>query len=176
MFRPTAYKLYDEESPDYGLAQSMMEEAMQFVSPKILWWRYDHITSESKASAMDKLYGENSKGDKFLNPIEVFGWVENNPILQELTRLGLEENEEINLFCDTTDLTSRLGREPQSGDILRISYIKHGQPDRHVFYKVANNPNPRHLFDFRYMNYQINAEKTDMGNVPALVKNYFNLA
>ncbi len=175
MFRPQQFKLYDPQNPEYEIAQSIIDETMRYVSPQILWWRYDHIETSKQASSIDKLYGENSKGEKFLKPIEIFGYVELNPILQELTRLGLEETEEINLFTDSADIVDRLGREPQGGDILRISYIQSDKKERNIFYKVSSY-NPRHPFQWRYMQYQINCEKTDMSNIPSIVKNYFNLS
>lgn len=172
--RPDELKLFDSTNPEYELANSFVDESNEIVSPLILFFCADITATKSEMDNVDITYGETKQKIKYLPPKKILGNVEINPIIQELTSLGLAQIEALNLIVGIPNILSTLGQEPKEGDIFRISYVEQGKPLRDVFYTVSNVI-PVNLFNFQYLNYIINGQQTRMTDVPTEVKNYLNL-
>lgn len=171
MFRPQTTKIYDPENPEYQLASHYSQELFITVSPKILYWKLNHTLTNTNRDEVDDLYGESSQKSIYEKPVQIYAKEEINPIIQELTKLGLEQKDEIILFTNIIDIHSRLGSPPKSGDIFRISYVVPGAPDMHKFYIVNRAiPDTATMYNFCFINYLIYGENTAMENVPEEIK------
>lgn len=172
--RPSELKLFDSMSPEYELANSFVQESIEIVSPPILYFCTNLPATKETLDNVDIVYGETKNKITFLPPKKIVANPQLNPILEELTSLGLAQLEELNLVVSIPYIIQALGQEPKGGDVFRISYMENGRPFRDVFYMV-NNAIPVNLFNFQYLNYTINAQQTQMTDVPSTVKNYLNL-
>lgn len=172
--RPYELKLFDALNPEYELANSYVDEINEIGSPLILYFSMNDPETKSSMDNVDLIYGETKQRIKYFPPKRINAIPEINPVLEELTSLGLSQIEEINFSVGIPYILSTLGQEPKGGDILRISYVEQGKPLRDVFYTVVNVL-PSNLFNFQYLNYTIHAEQTRMADVPTEVKNYLNL-
>jgi len=183
-------KIFEPQNPEYQLVDSLTAENFEAFSPKMLIWVLDLTQTEKNRDEIDRVYGENSSIDRtkgigrnvFDGPIEFFGHVEVNEIIQELLRAGLEQLEDVEIFVNISDFAKRLGGlSPKAGDIIRVSYILNPAVEnkgiatfRHIFYEIANIT-PVDLYNFRYVNFHIHAEQTNMSNVPDAIKFYDNI-
>lgn len=190
MFRPTNVKIFEPTNPEYNLVHSINSELNEAVSPKLMVWMIDLADAAANQDEIDNVYGENSAIDKTKNisknikydgPYEFFGNVQVNEIIQEMSRLGVEQVEEIDIFVDLMDFTTRMkGSQPKPGDIIRISYIEMEDKAtnqthyRHVFYEIGTIL-PCDLYNFKYINLHIYAEQASLGNVPKTIINYDEL-
>lgn len=173
MYRPDPkFKIYDPTiSTEYDLANSFSAEAMKFVSPKIIYWRLDKDATDADQSDDEDIYNEKIGETIFKDPLEIFGYIEVNPIIQEITRLGIEQLEELNIFVNLQEVVKILGEKPKGGDIMRISYFREQTQDKNTFYKVGTSFEAD-LYNFQYMHYVINAEQTNMSDVPKHICEY----
>lgn len=172
--RPEELKLFEPTNPEYELANSFVEEAIEIVSPLILYFATDLASTLPTMDNVDNILGETKQKIKFFAPKKIFADPEINPILAELTAMGLSQIEELNLVVSIPQIISILGAEPKAGDVFRISYVEQGKPLRDVFYTIMNVI-PANMFNFQYLNYVLHGQQTRMVDVPSDVKNYLNL-
>lgn len=178
MFRPQNVKTFEPKNPEYLLADSLTAEMIEATSPYVLWWSFGRIETEAKQDEMDHIYGEASSQDgKFVysaKPNKVHLRTEMNPILKELTRLGVEQIESITIYCNIAQFIYENNSNPKSGDVFRISYIESEQKFRNMYYTVSVVV-PVDLFDFKYLNWQLYCEQQPMDQIPDYIKNYVSL-
>jgi hypothetical protein len=174
MFRPSDVKTFSPYNPEYLLASSMDAEMIEYSSPKILWWSFDKTETIADMDELDKIYGESHLGqDIFKAPKQVNAALEINPIMMELTRLGVEQIEEIILFANQDDFLLQNEENPKSGDILRVSYIVNEDKYRNVFY-VVGSVIPVDLFNLKYLNWRILGQQTNMSQASQAIRDYMN--
>jgi hypothetical protein len=175
MFRPTSVNVFEPLSPEYSLASSIDAEYISYATPKIMWWSFDKTDTMSNMTELDKIYGESHVGkDVFYEPNIVEAHLEINPIMMELMRLGVEQIEEVILFANTDQFyIKNASRDPKSGDIFRVSYIVNEDKYRNVFYTVGSVI-PVDLFNFKYLNWRILGQQTNLSNASQQIKDYMN--
>jgi hypothetical protein len=174
MFRVNKMKVFEPKNPEYALADAITSEIVEIISPKILWWSLDRTATQATRDELDEVYGEKSSDDSkyvYTGPKEVFCYVEFNPILWELSRLGVEQLEMINIFTNIGDFINRNGSHPKPGDLLRISYTRSETDFRNIFYEVSV-VFPIDLIDFHHMNWQMYVEQTDLNTVEQRIKDF----
>ena len=104
-------------------------------------------------------------------PIRVFMYAEISPIIQELSRIGISELNEINLITNLTDINEKLGRSPSSGDLISIYFFKKDKKVSQRFYTIVSaSGSDLHLY--RYIHLILNCEQTNMANIPSHIYNY----
>jgi hypothetical protein len=169
----TSLDLYDPLNNEYEIVDQTGADHIKINSPYILWWKIDQVGTKDNNDELSNLYNE-SDMMSFLNissPVRVYAFVEYSPIINELTKIGLVQVKEINFISNITDIFEKLGREPKPGDVFRVSQMTTDGKDDSTFYTVVSvSPIDLHLF--RYTNYLINAEATNMYNIPSEIKNY----
>ena len=180
MFRPQKVKTFDPLSPEYALVDSLTSEMIDAITPYVLWWSLLRNDTQQKRDELDTIYGEaSSKDGKHVfvtTPTKVSLRLEINPVIKELTRLGIEQIHAIDIYCNIADFLNKNNIPPQPGDVFRISYINEQGQDifRNIFY-TASVIVPVDLFNLRYINWQIYAEQTPMDVVPDYIKNFQTL-
>ncbi len=175
--RPNNIKVFEPKNPEYALCSSLTSEFIEAQSPYTIWWSVDSTKSEASQDELDKIYGEKSSGDrliKFKKPNRIYLSLEINPIMVELTRLGVEQIEEITAVINIDDFRNRNFEDPKPGDVFRISYVVSEQQYRNVFYTVSTLV-PFDIFNTKYINWHLYAEQTPMNEVPDSIKNYMEL-
>lgn len=173
--RSKTLKLFDPKNPEYMLAASVIQEQMEIASPHILWFTKNQELTDSKLTEIDMAYGEESSSKKFFKPpVQVHGFLDVNPMIIELSKLGYNNLREINLIMNQMDLMEKLGDLPKEGDVFRITFLRPGTTDENIFYSVATVL-PTDQFNHMYLNLMIGAEQTDLADVHEEVKSYFNM-
>jgi len=175
MYRPIAAKIYEPDNTEHELVDAMTSELFEKFSHEIKWWNINRTASQANLDNLDQLYGE--EGDDkliFTGPYNVYGRIEVNPILKELSRLGHLEIREIDFYVNIAAMYNYLEEyTPHEGDIFRITYLGlDPQIDRKFFFYVVSNIIEVDMYNTRYVNYQIAAEQTILNNVPDIIKNY----
>ena len=80
--------------------------------------------------------------------------------------------EEVELYFGIAAMDLYLkGKKPQSGDVLRISYIINETERKYTFYDVSNIT-PVDIFNFHYLNWHVHAQQTQMHDIPDVIKLY----
>lgn len=169
--RPTSIRVYDPESPEILTFNSIDQEFIKHKSPLILYWKYNYAQTKLNTDELGKLYGEAEESSYDIEPITIYAIAEKSPILQELSRYGLTQIEEINFICNIVDIKERLGRDPEAEDLIRLSYLNKDQKHTHVFYKIASAVPVDDVLDY-HVNYLINAEQVAMENTPDHVRQW----
>lgn len=171
MYHPKpSVKLYDPKNPEYEVVNLITQEAFENVSPHILYWPLDYYKTNLMRDSVDEVYGEVEKKEVYLKPFPIVGYVEVSPIIAELSKLGLNTNEEINLFVNIQDIVNRIGDLPKAGDIFKIHYIQRNVPDRTLIYRVSTI-SETDMYNWSHINIAINAEQINIEQVPANIKN-----
>ena len=171
----TSLDLYDPLNSEHDLVDQTSSDHVKINSPYILYWKIDQETTKSNNDDLSNLYGETDMATflNISNPVRVYAYIEYSPIITELTKLGLTQVKEINFIANITDITEKLGRDPQPGDVFRVSGITIDGVKDNTFYTVVSISSiDLHLF--RYLHYLINAETTNMSNVPSEIRNFIN--
>lgn len=177
IYRPTKPNLFSPCNPEYALCDALVAEQYTINSPEILWWSLlrDGATGAAARDELDAVYGEKSSGDHklaYAGPFDFRGFIDISPIVQELTRLGLQQINEIELYANIAATDVYLGgRLPKGGDVFRVTWIVTETERYYVWYKVAN-VTPVDPYNFRYINWHINAEQTNLWDVPESISNY----
>ncbi len=149
------------------LIHSIAQEDIERQSPIIHWFKINRTESILNMDEVDRLYGENANTVYHVEPTQVFAIVEKSPIITELQRMGFSQIEEINFVCNIPQTLKILGREPTEGDLFRISYFGflEGEKNIHRFYKVSSVV-PSDMILGHYTNFLVNAEQTNLNDVP----------
>jgi hypothetical protein len=166
-------KMYDPTNHEMWLGDEISKEHINVYSPPILWWKMSETTFLN-SDELDKLYGESQSiiYQNVDNPIEVIGYIESSPIMEELGRMGLSEVKDFNFLTNISDIVERLQEEPKPGDLFAIGNLIRQNKMDYTFYMVASViESDFHLW--RYVHYLINAKQTNLSNVPEKIKNYF---
>jgi len=174
MWRPNGkINIFDPTNPEYTLVDAMTAEKFENYSWEIVYWSFNIETTAPTLDALDQTYGEASDvQNKYDGPFEAYGTIEVNPILQELTKLGHQQIEEINFYCNISAMDNYLqGRIPKQGDIIRVSWIKTDSTRRFVFYGIGN-VTPVDPYNARYTNWLMHCEQTNMNEIPEEIKNF----
>jgi len=180
MYKPVRVnkpKVFEPLSPEYALASLTDSEFIEASSPYVLWWSVDRTATKSSQDELDDVYGEKGSGDRkviFKNPNRVYIMYELNPILIEMTRLGIQQIEEITLLINMDKFLEDNFINPQSGDVFRISYRMSEQKYRNVFYEVSSVV-PVDLFNFQYLNWHLFASQTTKDYLTDTMKNFMDL-
>lgn len=172
--RKTGIQVFEPTNPEYSLIDAMTTEVFENYSSEIKWWIFSRTETDENRDELDKAYGEASRGvaEVFSGPYDVSGTLEVNPILQELTRLGAEQIEEIDFYTNIAAMQVYLkGENPKQGDIFRVTWIQTNTDRRFIFYRVAN-VTPVDIYNMRYTNWLINAEQELLSNVPENIRTY----
>jgi len=172
----TSLDLYDPINAEHDLVDQTSSDHIKINSPYILYWKIDQVTTKRNNDDLSNLYGETDMAT-FLNvsqPVRVYAYIEYSPIINELTKLGLTQVKEINFISNITDIVERLDREPQPGDVFRVSSMEIDGSKNNTFYTVVSlSTIDQHLF--RYMHYLINAETTNLKNIPKEIRDFNNI-
>lgn len=174
MFRPTGAKTFEPKNPEYALASSIDGDLIEAISPLIVYWSFDRDATGASRDELDQVYGEKSSGDAlhyFKDPNRVYMFVEINPIIIELTRLGIEQIEEITAVVNVDNFIKHNNIAPRPGDVFRVSYVVDAQNYRNVFYTVSSVV-PFDVFNMKYLNWHLYAEQTPMQEVDQKIKDY----
>lgn len=166
-------KMYDPTNHELWLGDELSKEHINVYSPPILWWKMSEST-HTNSDELDKLYGETQSivYQNIEDPIEVIGYFEISPIIEELGRMGLSEIKDFNLLVNISDIIERLGEEPKGGDLFAVGNMTKQNIMDYTFYMVASVVETDfHLW--RYVHYLISAQQTNLSNVPEKIKNYF---
>lgn len=167
-------KMYDPTNHELWLGDEISKEHINVYSPHILWWKMSESTFDNN-DELDKIYGESQSiiYENTEKPVEVIGYLEISPIIEELGRMGLSEIKDFNLLVNISDIIERLGREPKPGDLFAVGNMIQQNLMDYTFYMVASYVETDfHLW--RYVHYLVNAQQTNLSNVPEKIKNYFN--
>lgn len=174
----TTIRAYDDSNIQEHITREMMNrEWVEYVSPKIEWWCIDFVNTKKDANELQNLYGETDNaeyanvGKNPAEPIEVFALVEKSPVVEELTRLGIADLQEVMFTCSRADIELKLGQPPKAGDLFRISQFRLDRKHDSVFYKVASVL-PCDFDLHRYLNYLINGEQTAMEEAPKYIRDW----
>lgn len=194
MYRPMSPNMWEPNNPEHSLVDAMTEEVHMLESPEIIYWRLkkeEEIDAENEYTnegseyeydgyldELDKEYGEKSSGEGKLlyhKPIVVYGKIDIEPILNELSRMGLTTINQIDFYMNIAHCHERLERPPIGGDVFRVTYFirdnKGDLKNKYIYYEVSN-VNEVDLYNYQYINYQIWAEQTNMMNVEDSVKQF----
>jgi len=174
MFRPKRIKVFEPTNPEYSLIDSMTSEVFENYSPEIAWWSLNRTETEANRDELSEVYGESKPSSKmFDGPFPVAGAFEINPIIQELTRLGLEQIEEVDFYCNIAAMQEYTeGRDPKGGDVFRVTWLETNSERRFVFYNVSN-VTPVDIYNYRHINWLVNAEQTTLHDVPDEIKEFY---
>lgn len=179
MFRRSdKIRVFDPDNPEYALASSMSSEFIEAISPLTLWWSVDRIATEAVRDDLDKIYSEKSSGTRkmiFKPPNRVYLSHEQNPVLVELSRLGIETLQELTLVVNIDAfMVDNKGIEPGMGDYCRISNLQSPEKYLNWVYQISTVV-PFDWFNSRYMSYHIYCEQTPLNDAPDAIKNYIDM-
>lgn len=192
MYRPHKPLGFEPANPEHSLVDAFTYEIHSLEGPEIVYWKVkthtevDTARQEADPNAssylddLDQTYGEKSSDIgklEFYDPVKISGKLDSSPILHELLRLGLITKHEIDLYINIAHATDTLDGPPRMGDVFRITYMirdKNGDLQEYLVYYKVSTINPVDLYNYQYINYQINAEQTDMADVPASILEYYN--
>ena len=111
------YKSIDnEEANDFFVIDSFSQEYIRRSAPKIEIYLADKENTE-----VDSVYREGNKGIIYAEPVRVNGIIIQNPIIQELTKFGIQEDNDVTFKFNYTEMFDQLGREIQVGDWIRVT-------------------------------------------------------
>lgn len=191
MFRPFKPLGFEPLNPELSLIDQFTTEMHKLESAEVIYWSRkptDVVDAErtiadpdadSYLDDLDEVYGEKSSDTgkhEFYDPVQVYGKLDINPIIQELTRMGLSQIEEIDFYMNIAHAQDVLDGPPKMGDVFRITFLirdKDGENQEHLVYYTVGTINPVDLYNYHYVNYQINAEQTSLQNCPTEIQNYY---
>lgn len=164
--------IWDPLNYEHWLSDQESIDHIKINSPYILYWKIDQEGTEMHNDELSNLYQESDQL-VFYNrkPIRVYMYAEISPVIQELSRIGISELNEINLITNITDIEEKLGRSPISGDLLSIYFFEKEKKFSKRFYTiVSSSSSDLHLY--RYLHYVVNCEQTNLSNIPKHIYDY----
>jgi hypothetical protein len=173
-YHPTNIDLdiWDPLNYEHWLADQESIDHIKINSPYILYWKIDSEGTEMNNDELSNLYQESDQL-VFYNqkPIRVYMYSEISPVIQELSRIGISELNEINLIANITDINEKIGRFPISGDLLSIYFFQKDRKFSKRFYTVvSSSSSDLHLY--RYLHIILNCEQTNLANIPKRIYDY----
>lgn len=172
MWRPKHLKVFEPHQPEYSLIDAMTQEVFENYSSEVYYWIFNRVATAEHQDELDVAYGEASRGtaEVYSGPFKVAAALQINPIIQELTKLGAQQIQEVDIYCNIAAMQDYLeGETPKIGDIMRVTWIESDNSRRYVFYHIAN-VTPVDIYNYRYTNWWINAEQTLLSNVPDIIR------
>lgn len=171
------FEMFDRNLADYDVMASADDELIDIASPPLKIYFFDPQASfDGKVSGIDELYNEvdminedklrqlykegfNGEwdddmvrdGEKFKWPVETKGYYQEPTWTQELSRLGIEEPEELAITFNYQRMLSDLGREIRIGDIVRTF--------RNKVYRVMNAYVSDEHIAWKYFHFYVIARK-----------------
>lgn len=176
-------RMYERDLNDFDVLNSFDSELIEIASPPIKWYEFDvRKTLEGKFSGIDELYGEaeiineeklqdlykqgfdgefdptlTREGEEFKPYKIVYGYYQEPTWTQELTRLGIDEPEELAITFNYQKLLSDAGKEIMIGDVV--------QTFRGKVYRVLDAYVADEVVSWNYIHYNIIARKIDPDNI-----------
>lgn len=173
-------KIYNPDSVEYSTLDAIISEQYVAFSYDLYLFSFNLEATKENMDSMDDIYGENEMDDedesfenKYAGPMRFHALTEKNPILMELSRLGLEQVEELDIYANISDFTNKTRVAPKEGDYILISYLKK-KVKENKFYKIGNVV-PADEFNGRFMNYHIFSEQTASAELPDEIQEYSKL-
>lgn len=165
--------LWDPLNYEYDLINQESIEHIKIYSPYILYWKINQTETKFQNDDLSNLYQETDQivYSNVSFPIRIYAFIEYSPIINELNRLGLSQIKEINFITNITDFNTKIGRGPLPGDIFRLSDIKMDGSKENLFYTMVSSSTIDY-HNFRYVHYLLNAEQTNMYNIPSEIRNF----
>lgn len=165
---PTA-EGFSNISKDFYTYDALALGQMERAGIRIVVYKLDRVRTE-----VDSLLGEARGNEYYKKGIVVNGTVELNPIIMELAKWGIDENMELNVRFNLTQLYQRLGRPVLAGDLVSV-YLTSNRltqatlnADRHNrdwearhtrILTKANTSIPDRLFNYNYLELMCNVQK-----------------
>jgi len=173
-YHPTNIDLdvWDPLNYEHWLVDQQSIDHIKINSPYILYWKIDQESTEMHNDELSNLYRESDQL-VFYNkkPIRVYMHAEISPVVQELSRIGISELNDINLITNKTDIVEKLGRFPINGDLISIYFFEKDKKASQRFYTLVSiSSADLHLY--RYLHFIMNCEQTNLANIPSHVYNY----
>lgn len=166
-----ALRLYDPNNPEHYLIDSVSSEWNRVVSPRFFWWKLNTVQTDTERDEIDELYQETTVTHYEAEPRIVYAYVEKSPIIEELSRAGLTDVDELVVTFNITDIENILEEAPKSGDMFTIAEFRIDEKSENVFYRVASVV-PSDIVNWRYTNYTIMAELTALETVPETIRKF----
>ena len=157
---------------DFYTIDKINQEYMQRASSRIIVARLDREETE-----VDPVLGEASGHEYFKKGIAIYGIYELNPIIQELSKFGISEDEDIIIKFNYTHLIERLGRPLTPGDMMAVYLTSNRLTEAQLaadqkgkdyyvrqirkIYRV-NTAVPKDLFLYNYLTIECNCTKTNL--------------
>lgn len=171
------FRVYDRYIPDYDTLNSFDEELLEIASPPIKVFPFNILkTVEDKISPIDDLYNEPDimdeatimdlyhqgfnedftpdmvrDGEIFDPYVVVPGYYQEVEWVQELSRLGIEEPQELAITFNYQAMVSKLGKEIKIGDVL--------QTFRGKIFRVMDAYVADEIIGWKYIHYHVIAKK-----------------
>jgi hypothetical protein len=166
------YNVYDPLNHEHWLVDQTDADHIKTNSPYILYWKVDYNATELQNDELSNLYQESNQLVFYdSEPARVYMYADIAPIINELTRLGENTIKEGTFFCNKTDIFSILDRLPSSGDLFCVYYFNIDRTHSKTFYTIASvSDSDLHLY--RYLHLVINAEQTNLSNIPKDIFDY----
>lgn len=157
---------YDPLNYEHWLVDQTDADHINSYSPYILYWKIDYNATELQNDELSNLYQESNQLVYYdSEPIRVYMYADIAPIIHELTRIGESVIKEGTFFCNKTDIEEKLQRLPSSGDLFCVYYFNIDKTHSKTFYTIASvSDSDLHLY--RYLHLVINAEQTNLSNIP----------
>lgn len=110
--------LFDPLNPDIGLFNMVDEEQIRLSGSKINYFKF--VVSKE----YDDVYMEQRNKPILTTPVLVYGHYDPRPIEQQLGQFGIELTSDQIFTFNKSYITKKLGRAPQSGDVLQPAFQK----------------------------------------------------
>ena len=164
----TPFNLYK----DFYTYDKLNQEYMERASSRIIVAKLDREQTD-----VDAIIGEPTGNEIFKKGVVVYGVYELNPIIQELSKFGISEDEDIILKFNYTHCIERIGRPVAVGDIIAVYLTSARMTEAQLaadqlgkdfyvrqirkLYRV-NTSIPKSMFLYNYLEIECNCTKTNM--------------
>lgn len=171
------FRIYDRRIADYDIMNSFDEEIIEIASPPIKVFSFNLLkTVEDMGNPIDDLYNEANvineealmslyeqgfngeftpdlvrDGEQFDPYKEVPGYYQEVEWVQELSRLGIEEPQELAITFNYNTMLSKLGKEIKIGDVI--------QTFRGKIFRVMDAYVADEIVGWKYIHYHVIAKK-----------------
>jgi hypothetical protein len=171
------FSMYDRNTPDYAMFNVWDSEIIEIASPPLYVYQFDLTASiKGKLSAIDPVYNEVDvfdeaemeslyrkgfsgnmdpniirDGEQFKVPIETKGYYQEAIWTQELSRIGIDEPEELSITLNYHSMLADLRREIGIGDVIRTF--------RNKVYRVMDAYIADETVGWNYIHFHVVAKK-----------------
>ena len=171
------FRFYDQNMNDTNILNSFDDELISIASPPIKVYSFNlSKTFDGNPTIRDQLYGEVDvvdeeklkalykqgfngdfdpslvrQGEQFDNPIEIAGYYQESTWTQELSRLGIEQPEELAITFNYKNMLSKLKKEIRIGDVVETF--------RGKIYRILSAYVADESVGWKYIHYHVIARK-----------------